>query len=252
MSRCLRKESLILITTVFLLKCLGYFVKHCSTNTVKPIKIKKCYQSFTNHPLKEILLNSNRTNKIHVPTKLTEVSFWGESSHSLSTKNILSAPADSQGLKRIPQKHRKRKRAKAHSIDLSTQPYFDTLQGRSSPNVPNWGLTSTGAEQILASWVALGPVIYLHPIEPLSSPLLPQLKTPRGVREPAWTLHTDGWRRLSFPLLTSTYSTGFYNNRWRVRNRLEASVLPKHSWVHTIIQTLCNGLYEQQVFFSQR
>lgn len=121
--------------------------------------------------------------------------------------------------KELKESH-KRKRAKAHSIGLSTQPYFDTLQGRSSPNVPNWDLTSAGAEQILASWVALGPVIYLHPIEPLSSRLLPQPRTPQGVREPVWTLHTDGWRRLSFPSFTST--SKIYNNRSRVRNRLEA------------------------------
>lgn len=144
---------------------------------------------------------------------IKQFSFWGEIYLEVRYWKVLTVifffltPSScrfTKNLKSPTKSERKIKRAKAHSIGLSTLPYFDTLQGRSSPNVPNWDLTSAGAEQILASWVALGPVIYLHPIEPLSSPLLPQPRTPQGVREPAWTLHTDGWRRLSFPSLTST------------------------------------------------
>lgn len=63
-----------------------------------------------------------------------------------------------------------RKYEKVQQVDLSTQQGFVTLQGRCWPHGQHWSLTSTGAEQILASWAALSSVIYPHPAELLSSP----------------------------------------------------------------------------------
>ncbi len=158
-----------------------------------------------------VLLNINRTNIIFFFRWNIPLSQTIKSSH----KDYV----DSQG--KYPTKSRgKEKEQMSPSIDLSAQPYFATLQGCSSPNVPNGGLTSAGAEQILASWVALGPVIYLHPIEPLSSPLLPhrgpcrELESQRGP-----STQMDGEDSASH---RSPAPPGFSNNGLRVRNRLDA------------------------------